>query len=71
MNGQPLQENGPDAPCLEPSEYLGCIPQMACADVLTWFCVGGNGKPVLVSDSCGPDNGMECDPGVDNPPECP
>ena len=71
VTGQPLKENGQGAPCLEPVEFIGCIAQMGCGDAETWFCVGGNGKPVLIPDTCGPEGAMECDPGVDNPPECP
>jgi hypothetical protein len=71
VNGQPLQENGPDAPCLNPSEFLGCIETMGCDDALTWFCIGGGGKPHLVNDGCGPNGAEMCDPGVQDPPACP
>jgi hypothetical protein len=71
VNGQPLQENGPDAPCLNPVEFQGCIAMQGCDDAQTWFCTGGGGKPVLVNDGCGPNGSEECDPGVQDPPECP
>jgi hypothetical protein len=69
--GQGLLENGPDAPCLEASEYVGCIASSICDDALTWFCVGGNQKPILMSSGCGPEGAEMCDPGVQDPPECP
>jgi hypothetical protein len=69
--GQPLQENGPDAPCLEASEFIGCIAMAVCDDALTWFCTGGGGKPYLVNNGCGPNGAEICDPGVEDPPECP
>jgi hypothetical protein len=68
VSGWPLLENGPDAPCLEPPEFLGCIGMMPCNDVETWFCIE---QVFLVFDSCGPENGESCDPGVMDPPECP
>jgi hypothetical protein len=71
LMGQPLQENGPDAPCLQPLEYAGCIAMMGCGDALTWFCTGGNSKPILMSSTCGPAGADMCDPGVQDPPECP
>jgi hypothetical protein len=71
VNGQPLLENGPDAPCLEPTEFIGCIEMMICDDALTWFCVGGNAKPVLMSSGCGPEGAEMCDPMIPDPPECP
>jgi hypothetical protein len=71
VNGQPLQTNGPDSPCLDPAEYLGCIPMMICDDALTWFCIGGNEKPVLVNNGCGPEGAEMCLPMVGDPPECP
>jgi hypothetical protein len=69
--GQALSENGPDAPCLEPAEFLGCIEMAVCDDALTWFCVGGNAKPVLVNNGCGPDGAEMCEPPVQDPPQCP
>jgi hypothetical protein len=68
--GQPLQENGPDAPCLDPAEFIGCIAMTGCDDALTWFCVGGGGKAYLVNNGCGPDGAEMCDPEVQDPPEC-
>jgi hypothetical protein len=71
LMGQPLQENGPDAPCLQPSEYAGCVAMAGCGDALTWFCSGGGGKPVLMSSTCGPEGAEMCDPMIADPPECP
>jgi hypothetical protein len=71
LMGQPLLENGPDAPCLEPLEYAGCAPMGGCGDALTWFCTGGQGKPILMSSTCGPNGAEMCDPGIQDPPECP
>jgi hypothetical protein len=72
LTGQPLQENGPDAPCLQPPDFAGCIPMMICDDALTWFCSGGGGKPVLMSSGCGPEGSEMCEPNVpDSVPECP
>ena len=69
--GQPLKQNGPDAPCLEAAEFIACIPTQGCDDALTWFCVGGNAKPVLVNDGCGPEDAEICEPPVADPPACP
>jgi hypothetical protein len=71
VNGQPLQENGPDAPCLEPTEFIGCVESQVCDDALTWFCVGMASKPVLMSSGCGPEGAQMCDPNIPDPPECP
>ena len=69
--GQPLKQNGPDAPCLDEQEFVGCIEAQGCDDAPTWFCVGGNGKPILVNDGCGPEDGEMCEPPVADPPMCP
>jgi hypothetical protein len=69
--GQTVQENGPDAPCLNPLGYLGCIDMQACDQVQTWFCVGANDKPLLVTSNCGPGNAEMCDPMLPNLANCP
>ena len=69
--GRPAKQNGPDAPCLEPSEFVGCIDAVACDQAETWFCVGGNAKPILMSSGCGPDNAEPCDAPADSLPDCP
>jgi hypothetical protein len=69
VNGSPLKQNGPDAPCLEASEFLGCISEQGCGDAETWFCQG-NGM-FLVPDTCGPDGADPCDGPADPVSECP
>lgn len=69
VNGSKLKENGPDSPCLEPSEFLGCIAEQGCDDALTWFCQG-NGT-YQVNDSCGPEGAEPCDGPADPVDACP
>jgi hypothetical protein len=69
VNGSHLQENGPDAPCLEASEFLGCIAEQGCGDMETWFCQGN--KMFLVPDTCGPNGADPCDGPADPVSDCP
>ena len=68
--GSRLKQNGPDAPCLEPQEFLGCIPMQGCGDAETWFCQGMN-NVWMVPDTCGPEDAQECDPPADPVEACP
>ena len=70
VTGSPLKTNGPNSPCLEPSEFLGCIPASGCGDAETWFCDGPNSK-FLVPDTCGPEGAEQCDPPMGDVGECP
>ena len=59
--------------CLKANpSYLGCIPQMLCADVISYFCKGQN--VYQLPDSCAPNGYKECaappDPGMDGYPAC-
>lgn len=69
--GRSVKQNGPDAPCMEPSAFIDCVDAMACDQAETWFCVGGNAKPILMSTGCGPANADPCDPPADSIPDCP
>lgn len=71
VSGSKLKENGPDSPCLEPAEFLGCIPvpEQGCDDAPTWFCQG-NGS-YQVADSCGPEGFTACDGPADPVDACP
>ncbi len=69
VNGSKLKENGPDSPCLEPSEFLGCIEPAACGAAISWFCQG-NGI-YEVPDTCGPDGFDPCDGPADPVSACP
>jgi hypothetical protein len=69
VNGSKLKENGPDSPCLEPSEFIGCIAEQGCDDALTWFCQG-NGT-YQVPNTCGPEGAESCEGPVDRPAACP
>jgi hypothetical protein len=72
VNGQLLKQNGPDAPCLEPAAFLGCIPMQGCGDAPTWFCIGGGGNDLfLVGDTCGPEGAEMCEPMLPIPGDCP
>ena len=68
--GSPLVQGNPNSPaCLDPLQFLGCIPQQGCGDALTWFCAGD--ETFLVIDTCGPPNAEMCQPPIDGiPPEC-
>jgi hypothetical protein len=57
--GSPLKKNGPDSPCLQPAEFLGCIPAQGCGDAITWFCA--NNSTWQVPDTCGPENAEQCE----------
>src|SRR5690606_25315963 len=68
--GSRLQQNGPDAPCLEPAEFLGCIGMQGCGDAITWFCGQGNNK-WQVPDTCRPEGAEQCDPPAEPVDACP
>jgi len=68
VTGQKLKTNGADSPCLQESDFLGCIPQQGCGDALTYFCQGNN--VFLVPDTCGPD-GFEMCEGPADAVDCP
>lgn len=59
--------------CLKANpSYLGCIPQMACAEVISYFCKGQN--EYQLPNACAPNGYKECDappdPGMDGYPAC-
>lgn len=60
VNGNKLKSNGPDSPCLEPSEFLGCIPAQSCDDIESWFCKGDK-QAWQLPDSCGAADLELCD----------
>jgi hypothetical protein len=69
VEGARHKQNGPDAPCLEPADFIGCIDEQACDDVVTWFCQG-NGS-YQVDDSCGPAGFAPCEAPADPIDACP
>ena len=70
VNGQPLIGGGLGMqPCLDPAEFLGCIPEQICGDALTWFCLGQD--RYLVFDTCGPDGFDPCQGPPNIPMNCP
>jgi hypothetical protein len=69
VTGSKLKENGPDSPCLEMPEFLGCIDEQACDDAPTWFCQGGGSYQV--ADSCGPQGFTLCEAPADPVDACP
>lgn len=68
--GSPVKQNGPDSPCLEPQEFIGCIPTQGCGDAISWFC-SGNNKQWMVLDTCGPEGAEPCDPPDGDVGDCP
>ena len=69
VNGARLKENGPDSPCLEPAEFLGCIGMQGCGDAITWFCEGNN--VWQVNDTCGPEGAEQCEAPMEPVETCP
>ncbi|MFO7567600.1 MAG: hypothetical protein R6X02_33460 [Enhygromyxa sp.] len=57
--GSPIKKNGPDSPCLEPAEFLGCIGTQGCGDAITYFCQNNN--TWQLPDTCGPDFAEPCE----------
>jgi hypothetical protein len=59
--------------CVAPSTYVGCAPNLGCAEVISYACmIGDPDSAHQFSSACLPELGWEfCEPPEPDPPACP